>query len=94
MILEFITCKKCKIQQPRENFKYCGGVNNTCKFCNKKTNIIPNKYKNTTEDALNYLNKILFDVKSETSIFFQTQMLPVLDFLERQRCKEVEDKLK
>lgn len=91
MILEYITCKKCGIQQKRKEFQYCGNIKEICKYCNKKTNVIPNKYNNTTEDVINYLSKILYDPKSETSIFFQTQMLPVFDFLERQKYKELEN---
>ncbi len=90
MILEYITCKKCKIQQKKENFWYNSSKHNVCKFCNKKTKTKPNDYKTTTEQVLNYLNKIVYDPKNDTSILFQTQMVEVFDFLERQKCKERE----
>ena len=90
MTQEYITCTKCGIQQKSENFWYCSSRHKVCKYCNKKTNVIPSKYDTTTEDAINYLTKILYDPKNDTSIMFQMQMMPVFDFLNRQKCKEQE----
>ena len=64
---------------------------NVCKYCNKKTNIIPSKFKVTTEEISQYLNKIVYDPKNDFSLFFQTQMNVVFEFLERQQCKEIEN---
>jgi len=88
--MEYYTCAKCKIQQKKENFWYGKMLHEVCKFCNKKTNIVPNKYEITTEQILDYLNKIVYDQESNTSIYFQTQILEVQNFLLRQKCKEEE----
>ena len=90
-MINFITCNKCKIQQKRENFWYNSMRHNVCKYCNKKTNIIPSKFKVTTEEISQYLNKIVYDPKNDFSLFFQTQMNVVFEFLERQQCKEIEN---
>ena len=89
-MIEFITCNKCKIQQKKENFWYGATRHKTCKYCNKKTNKIPNKFNTTTDEILLHLNKVVFDPKNNTSIFFQTQMNIVFEFLQRQSCKETE----
>lgn len=88
--LEYETCKKCGIQQERKNFLYTGTKRDICKFCKKTSNVIPNKYKQTTKNALDYLKRIIFDPKNEASIFLQTSMDPVFEFLERQHCRETE----
>lgn len=90
-MIEFITCSKCKIQQRKENFWYCSFRHKVCKSCNKKTNIVPSEFKVTTEEILQYLNKIVYDPKNDTSILFQTQMNTVFEFLERQNCREMEE---
>lgn len=91
-LLEYETCKKCGIQQERKQFLCAGIKRDICKFCRKTSpnNPIPNQYKQTTKDALDYLKKIVFDPKNEASIFLQTQMDPVFVFLERQHCREME----
>lgn len=89
-ILEYETCKKCGIQQRRKNFIYTGTKRAICKYCNKTSNEIPQEYKQTTKDALDYLKRIVFDPKNEASIFLQTQMDPVFTFLERKHCQEME----
>lgn len=89
-VLEYITCKKCGIQQKKENFWYCASKHEVCKFCNKKTNIIPHNYKTSTTEVIEYLSKIIFDPRNETSIILQTQMNPVFTFLQRKHCREME----
>ena len=89
-LLEWETCKKCGIQQARKQFLYTGTKRDICKFCKKTSNIIPNKYNQTTKDALDYLKRIVFDPKNEASIFLQTSMDPVFEFLERKHCQEME----
>lgn len=91
MILKYITCVKCKKQQPRDNFWQGSAIQKNCKFCNNKTNIIPPIYEVKTEDALKYLTKIVFDPKNETSMILQMQMDKIFIFLERQISKEEEE---
>lgn len=91
--LEYQTCTKCKIQQPRKTFLYGSSAQTICKYCNKKTKIIPQIDKTSTQDVLTYLKRITFDPKSETSVFFQTQMDPVFTWLQRKHCKEIEKDL-
>lgn len=87
---EFITCSKCKKQQRKENFWYNSSRHEVCKFCNKKTNIIPNDYNITTDEISNYLNKTVFNQENNIPISTQLLFNPVFEFLERQKCKEVE----
>ena len=91
-MIEYITCKKCKIQQPRKNFLYNSNIFKVCKYCNKKTNVIPSEFKITTEQIQKHLSNIIYDEKYNTSIFLQTQMTVVFEFLQRQICKEKENK--
>jgi hypothetical protein len=89
--LEYETCKKCGIQQERNEFMYTGTKRDICKFCNKSSNIVPRKYDTTTKQSLDYLNKIVYDPQNETSVLFQMQVQPLFEFLKRQHCKEMED---
>lgn len=90
MVLEYITCIRCKKQQPKDNFWYSATRHTICKFCNKKTNIIPPKYEVKTADVISYLSDIVFDPKNDTSIAFQMQIDKVFIFLKRLECKEME----
>lgn len=91
-ILNYITCDRCKVQQHRENFWYGKMRHTTCKFCNKKTNIIPYKHTATTADVIRHLGKIVSEPRNNIPIYVQTQIDPVFEFLERQSCREQEKK--
>lgn len=92
MVLEYITCKRCKIQQPRETFYQGSAKQDNCKFCNKKTNIIPPTYEVSTEDIQAYLKNIIFVERNKVSMSLEMQMDKVFTFLERRICKEQEAK--
>jgi len=91
-VLEYITCKRCKKQQHKDEFWQGSAKQDNCRFCNKKTNIIPPKYEVTTEEALAYLKQIVFDNRNEVSMQLEMKMDKVFTFLERRISKEKETK--
>ena len=91
-VLEFITCKKCGIQQPKDTFWQGSARADNCKYCNKKTNIIPPEYNVTAKEISEYLQKIIFDEKNKVSISLELKMDKVFIFLDRLKCKEREAK--
>ena len=86
--MEYITCIKCKKQQVKNNFWYCSMRHDTCKFCNKKTNVIPNSYNITCDDILLHLSKTIESEK--LSIIAEMKFNHIFEFIKRQDCKNQE----